>query len=145
MFLGEYAHTIDEKGRLTVPSKYRHYLDGGMVVTRGLDRCIAVYPMDTWKALVEKITALPSTPRPAREYSRLIFSAASDLQADRQGRILIPSVLYNYAEIDSEAAIIGMNDRFDIWNPRIWAEYKALMEKDAEFIADKLAELGIAI
>jgi MraZ protein len=145
MFLGEYTHTIDEKGRLTVPSKYRLYLDEGMVATRGLDRCIAVYPMDAWKTLVEKVTALPATPRPTREYSRLIFSAASDLQADRQGRILIPAVLYNYAEIDSEATIIGMNNRFEIWNPKHWAEYRASMETDAEFIADNLAEHGIAI
>jgi MraZ protein len=145
MFLGEFTHTIDEKGRLTIPSKYRLYLDEGMVVTRGLDRCIAVYPMEAWKTLAEKIMALPSTPKPSREYSRLVFSAASDLHADRQGRILIPSVLYEYAAIDSDAAIIGMYSRFEIWNPKHWAEHRALMEQDAEFMAERLAEHGMAI
>lgn len=145
MFLGEYLHTIDEKGRLTIPSKYRAYLEDGMVATRGLDRCIVVYPLDAWRALVDKIMALPSTPRPTREYARLIFSAASDLRADRQGRILIPAVLCTYAEIDSEAVIVGMNDRFEVWQPKRWEEYKKIMERDAEFIADKLAEHGLAI
>lgn len=145
MFLGEYLHTIDEKGRITIPAKFRAFLDTGMVATRGLDRCIVVYPTDAWKALVDKIMGLPSTPRPMREYARLIFSAAADLRVDRQGRILIPSVLYNYAEIDSEAIIIGMQDRFEIWQPKRWQEHRKTMEQDAEFIADKLAELGLAI
>jgi len=145
MFLGEYLHTIDDKGRLTIPSKYRAYLEDGMVATRGLDRCIVVYPMNEWKSLVDKIMGLPSTPRPTREYARLIFSAAADLRVDRQGRILIPAVLYNYAEIDSEAVIIGMNNRFEIWQPKRWAEYRKTMEQNAEFIADKLAEHGLAI
>lgn len=145
MFLGEYLHTIDEKGRLTIPSKYRVHLEDGMVATRGLDRCIVVYPMSEWMTLVDKIMALPSTPRPMREYARLIFSAASDLRADRQGRILIPAVLYNYAEIDSEAIIVGMNNRFEVWQPKRWEEYRKTMERGAEFIADKLAEYGLAI
>ncbi len=145
MFLGEYLHTVDEKGRLTIPSKYRVHLEDGMVATRGLDRCIVVYPMKVWKDLVDKIMSLPSTPRPTREYARLIFSAASDLRADRQGRILIPAVLYNYAEIDSEAVIVGMNNRFEVWQPKRWEEHRKAMERDAEFIADKLAEHGLAI
>ncbi len=145
MFLYEYLHTIDEKGRITVPAKYRPFLEAGMVATRGLERCIVVYPMDAWKALVDKIMGLPSTPRPMREYARLIFSAAADLRADRQGRILIPPVLYNYAEIDSEAMIIGMWDRFEIWQPKRWKEYRDAMERDAEFISDKLAEHGLAV
>ena len=145
MFLGEYAHTIDDKGRLTIPSKYRQYLAAGLVVTRGLDRCIAAYPMEAWKTLAEKILALPSTPKPSREYSRLIFSAASDLQPDRQGRILIPTVLYSYAEIETEAILIGRYDTFEIWSPKRWAEYRVPMEKDAEFIDAKLAEYRLAI
>ena len=145
MFLGEYTHTIDDKGRLTIPSKYRFYLEGGMVATRGLDRCIAVYPTEEWKSLVERIMSLPSTPRPSREFTRLIFSAASDLKMDRQGRILIPSVLANYSSLDSEAAIIGINNRFEIWNPRRWDEQRTALEERAEFIADALAEHGIAL
>ncbi len=145
MFLGEYTHAIDEKGRLTIPSKYRFYLEGGMVVTRGLDRCIAVYPTEEWKLLVERIMSLPSTPRPAREYTRLIFSAASNLRMDRQGRILIPSVLARYASLDSEATIIGINNRFEIWNPSRWEEQRTALEEKAEFIADALAEHGIAL
>jgi len=145
MFLGEYTHTIDEKGRLTIPSKYRFYLEAGMVVTRGLDRCIAVYPTDEWKTLVERIMSLPSTPRPSREFTRLIFSAASDLKMDRQGRILIPSVLANYASLDLEATIIGINNRFEIWNPARWVEQRTVLEEKAESIADALAEHGIAL
>ncbi len=142
MFLGEYTHTIDEKGRLTIPS---NYLEAGMVVTRGLDRCIAVYPTDEWKTLVERIMSLPSTPRPSREFTRLIFSAASDLKMDRQGRILIPSVLANYASLDLEATIIGINNRFEIWNPARWVEQRTVLEEKAESIADALAEHGIAL
>ena len=145
MFLGEYTHTIDDKGRLTIPSKYRPLLQAGLVVTRGPDRCIAVYPMDAWKELVEKIKSLPKTPKPMRQYTRLIFSAASDLLMDRQGRILIPSVLSRYAEIDSEVIITGMNDRFEIWNPTRWEENRTVLEKDEGAITDDLAEYGIAL
>lgn len=145
VFLGEYSHTIDEKGRLTIPSKYRFYLEDGLVVTRGVDRCIVAYPIEEWKALVAKVMSLPSTPKPSREFARLIFSAASDLKMDRQGRILLPSVLAQYANIDSEAIIIGMSNRFEVWNPKQWEENRALLEDKAESLVEALADYGIAI
>jgi MraZ protein len=145
MFLGEYTHTIDDKGRLTIPSKFRPYVEEGLVITRGLDRCIAAYTIEDWNSLVDKVMSLPSTPKPSREYARLIFSAASHVKMDGQGRILIPSVLANYAQIDSESTVIGVNNRFEIWSPKRWEEHRLALEEKADDIAEALAEYGIAI
>jgi MraZ protein len=92
MFLGEYAHTIDDKGRLTLPAKYRAELASGVVVTRGIDKCLFVFPMDEWKKLSDKVSALPLTDTQARDFRRLLFSGANDAELDKQGRVLLPSI-----------------------------------------------------
>ena len=143
MFLGEFSHNLDDKGRLTIPAKFRDELAGGLVITRGIDRCLAVYPRQGWDALAERIAQLPLTQRDARNFSRLMFSGAADFIPDRQGRVLIPQGLREYAGLDSEAVIIGLYDRLEIWNPELWAQVKSEVEENPESIAEQLHELGI--
>jgi MraZ protein len=143
MFLGEFSHALDDKGRLTVPAKFRDELAGGLVVTRGIDRCLFVFPREVWDNLAERIAHLPLTQRNARNFSRLMFSGASDFIPDRQGRVLIPQGLREYAGLDGDAIIIGLYDRLEIWNPGNWANVKTEVEEDPESIAEQLQELGI--
>jgi MraZ protein len=143
MFLGEFLHTLDDKGRLTIPAKFRDELAGGLVITRGIDRCLSVFPRPVWDDLAERIAQLPLTQRNARNFGRLMFSGAADFIPDRQGRVLIPPGLREYAGFDSEAVIIGLYDRLEIWNPESWASLKAEVEEDPESIAGQLHELGI--
>jgi MraZ protein len=143
VFLGEFSHALDEKGRLTIPAKFREELAGGLVITRGIDRCLSVYPRQVWDSLAEQITKLPLTQRSARDFGRLMFSGAADFIPDRQGRVLIPQGLRDYADLDSDAIIIGLFDRLEIWKPDNWTIVKANVEADPESIAEQLQELGI--
>jgi MraZ protein len=143
VFLGEFSHTLDEKGRLTIPAKFRDELAGGLVVTRGIDRCLSVYPRQVWDGLADQIAKLPISQRSARNFGRLMFSGAADFIPDRQGRVLIPQGLRDYAGLDSEAIIIGLHDRLEIWNPGSWTNVKSNVEEDPESIAEQLQELGI--
>lgn len=143
MFVGEFSHNLDDKGRLTIPAKFRDELAGGLVITRGIDRCLSVFPRQGWDNLAEKIAALPLTQRNARNFSRLMFSGAADFIPDRQGRVLIPQGLRAYAGLDNEAIIIGLYDRLEIWNLENWTAVIAEVEEDRESIAEQLQELGI--
>jgi MraZ protein len=143
MFLGEFAHTFDDKGRLTIPAKFRDELAGGVVVTRGIDRCLLVFPRPVWDILAERIAKLPLTERNARNFNRLMFSGAADSVPDRQGRVLIPQGLREYARLDGEAVVIGLYDRLEIWDPLQWANIKAEVEENPDAIAQQLQELGI--
>ena len=143
MFLGNYEHTIDDKGRLTIPSKFREELEGGVVVTRGLDGCLWAFSRSEWEILAEKISGLPTTNQAARNFARLMFSNASDSIPDRQGRVLIPQSLRDYAGIDNETILIGVMNRVEIWNPAKWSEVAAKVEEDQEAIAAQLEDLGI--
>jgi MraZ protein len=143
MFLGEFSHSFDDKGRLTIPAKFRDELAGGVVVTRGIDRCLFVFPRPVWDVLAERIAKLPLSERNARNFGRLMFSGAADFVPDRQGRVLVPQGLREYAGLDSEAVVIGLYDRLEIWNPAQWASVKAEVEENPESIAQQLHELGI--
>ncbi|NLE76841.1 MAG: division/cell wall cluster transcriptional repressor MraZ [Chloroflexi bacterium] len=143
MFLGEFEHSIDEKGRITVPAKFRAGLAEGMVITRGLDRCLWVFPPQEWQALAEKIGQLPLTSESARGFERLMFSGAAEATPDGQGRVLVPSYLRTYAGLDSDAIVIGVNRRLEIWSRDRWTAMRDSVEADAEGIAARLAELGI--
>jgi MraZ protein len=143
MFLGNYEHTIDDKGRWTIPSKFREELEGGVVVTRGLDGCLWAFSRSEWEILAEKISGLPTTNQAARNFARLMFSNASDSIPDRQGRVLIPQSLRDYAGIDNETILIGVMNRVEIWNPAKWSEVAAKVEEDQEAIAAQLEDLGI--
>jgi MraZ protein len=122
MFLGEFVHTIDEKGRLTIPARFRDDLVEGLVVTRGIDRCLAIYPMKEWRQLAEQVSALPMTDRLARAFRRLVFANASDAVLDKQGRVLIPPRLREYANLNGDAIVTGLNTFIEVWSLDGWSE-----------------------
>jgi len=143
MFLGEFAHTIDDKGRLTIPARFRDDLESGVVVTRGLDGCLWAYSRFEWEQLAQKITQMPTTNQAARNFSRFMFSSASDSIPDRQGRILVPQNLRDYAGIQNDTVVIGVMNRLELWNPEKWAQVVAEVEEDPEAIVAQLQDLGI--
>lgn len=143
MFLGEFAHTIDDKGRLTIPAKFREDLASGVVITRGLDGCLWAYSRSEWEQLAEKISRLPTTNPAARNFSRFMFANAFDSIPDRQGRVLIPQNLRDYANIESDTIIIGVMNRLELWNPTQWGDVLAAVEEDPEAIVAQLQDLGI--
>jgi MraZ protein len=143
MFLGEYSHTIDDKGRLTIPAKFRDELESGVVITRGLDGCLWAYGRSEWDILADKIAQLPTTNPAARNFARFMFSGAFDSIPDRQGRILLPQKLRDYAEIQDETIIIGVKNKLEIWSPARWGEVVTTVEQATEDIVAQLQDLGI--
>ena len=141
MFLGEFEHLIDDKGRLTLPAKFRAELVDGFVITKGIDRCLFVYTLDEWRPLAEKISRLSVTKRDARALARLVFAGAADCVLDKQGRILIPSYLREYANLNSEVVIVGLNTLLEIWNLENWRKISQKIEEEAETIAEQLSGL----
>jgi MraZ protein len=142
MFIGEFNHTVDDKGRVTIPARFRPLLAQGGFVTRGLDGCLALYPNEEWEVMAEKVNALPTTRRHARDFRRFIFGSASEAAPDRQGRILIPAYLRQYARIEGEVTVVGNNTYVEIWNPETWQMMRQGVESD-EGNAERWAELGI--
>lgn len=132
MFLGEFRHTIDEKGRLTIPAKYRGLLANGMVVTRGFDRNLMAFSLEGWEELAERIKSLPISDPSAREFRRRVFSGAIDLVPDRQGRILLPPYLREFAAIDADVVIAGMYNHLEIWNSQSWQVVRESSEGDEQ-------------
>lgn len=143
MLLGEFEHTIDEKGRITVPAKFRGRLAAGLVTTKGIDPCLWLYPMDVWTDLAERIDNLPLTDPKAREFRRQVFGGASDSVPDKQGRVNLPPYLREYANIDKLAVIIGLNDHCEIWNPTRWKERQQRSDDNPQGRAEQFANLGI--
>ena len=122
MFMGEYRHTVDPKGRLIVPSKFRELLGAEFVVTRGLDGCLFVYPMDSWEAYVADLKKLPLTDKNARLFMRFIVAGATTCELDKQGRILLPATLREFAGLEKDVLLAGMLDHIEIWNEERWKE-----------------------
>jgi MraZ protein len=143
MFLGEFEHTIDDKGRLTIPAKFRGRLASGLVMTKGIDPCLWLFPGDSWAELAGKISALPRTDLRAREFRRQVFGGASDSVPDKQGRVNLPPYLKEYANIDNTAVIIGLFDHCEIWNPEQWRERQQESDNDPEARAELFSSLGI--
>ena len=141
MFMGEYNHTVDAKGRLIVPSKFREVLGDEFVVTKGLDGCLFVYENTEWKALEEKLHALPLTNANARKFSRFFLAGATTCEVDKQGRILLPAVLRDFAGIDKDAVLVGVGSRIEIWSKDAWNESNTY--DDMEEIAENMEGLGI--
>lgn len=142
MFIGEYEYSIDQKGRLPLPVKFRGKLDEGCVVTRGLDHCLWVYSMAEWEKLAEQIASLPITQKNARSFSRLMLAGAMDIKLDKAGRINLPNYLKEYANIKSKVVVAGMYNRLEIWPETEWKNFKKEMEDSSEETAEKLSELG---
>ncbi|MDA0244899.1 MAG: division/cell wall cluster transcriptional repressor MraZ [Chloroflexi bacterium] len=130
MFLGEYTHTIDDKGRLTIPAKFRGDLAAGLVVTRGFDRNLMVYPLDEWQKLAQEIMAKPLADSRIRDFRRRVFSSAIDLEPDRQGRILLPPYLREFAAIENDVVIVGMFNYIEIWTSETWTAVRENIEND---------------
>ena len=141
MFLGRYQHTLDAKSRLAIPARFREALADGLVLTRGIDRCLSLYPMAAWRPLAERVSALPLSDPDARTFRRLVFAEAADLTLDTQGRILIPPELRRYAGLERDALIIGMDTALEIWSPERWQAVEALVDTDGAAIAQRLASL----
>lgn len=141
MFLGRFVHTLDTKGRLAIPARFRDDLSGGVVLTRGIDRCLTVYPLATWLPLAEKVSALPLSDPDARTFRRLVFAEAVNLDLDGQGRMLLPPELRAYSGIEREATVIGVNTYLEIWSPERWESVNAVIDHDGAAIAQRLASL----
>ncbi|MCB0107829.1 MAG: division/cell wall cluster transcriptional repressor MraZ [Caldilineaceae bacterium] len=144
MFLGEFSHTLDTKGRLTVPSKFRDQLEAGLVVTRSpMDRCLLLFPMSEWEKIAAKVSALPLADPRSAQLRRAFFSAAEDLVPDKQGRILMSQRLRDWAQIEGEVIVAGVNTFVEIWRPNLWEE-KVLQPLDSgEFDQEFFAALNI--
>jgi MraZ protein len=133
MFMGEFQHSIDVKGRMIVPAKFRDLLGETFVITRGLDQCILGYPMDEWRKLEEKLKDLPMTKKDARAFARFFFSGATEVEIDKQGRINIPSTLIKHASIEKECVVLGVSSKIEIWAKDAWETY---FDESAESFSD---------
>ena len=143
MLMGEYHHTIDDKGRIFVPAKFRPELGEQFVVTRGLESCLFVYSMNEWNKIVSKLNTLPFTKQSVRNFSRFFLSGATIVELDKQGRINITSPLTTYASLEKECIIIGVGERLEIWNEKAWNEFLDTNIDDMSMIAEDLFSQGI--
>lgn len=138
MFMGEYHHTIDQKGRLIIPARFREGLGERFIVTKGLDTCLFLYPMAEWQRLEAKLQQLPFTSRDARAFARFFFSGACECELDAQGRILIPENLRSYARLDKDVVVIGVASRVEVWSKAEWEAYQQQTDQSVAEIAEKL-------
>jgi len=143
MFTGEYQHTLDGKGRVIIPSRLRDGLGERFVVTRGLDQCLFVYPSSEWVRLEQKLKQLPFTKRDSRAFSRLFFSGAMEVETDRQGRVLIPQNLREYAGIEKDVMFIGVSNRVEVWSEEAWRNYFGQANENYEELAEKLVDFEL--
>jgi len=143
MFIGEFKHSIDDKSRLAIPVKFRGDLRVGAVVTRGLDNCLFLYTKSEWQKLAEKFANLPLAQANTRAFARLMLAGAYDVELDKQGRILIPENLKQFAHLTKNVVVAGLYNRLELWDEANWEAYKLQTEAAAGDIAEKLSELGI--
>ncbi len=143
MFMGEYSHTIDVKGRLIIPSKFREVLGDAFVLTKGLDGCLSIYPMEEWKAFEKKLEALPLANKNARKFARFFVAGATLCEVDRQGRILVPQTLREFAGLEKDVVLTGVLNRIEVWSKAKWEENNNYDDMDA--IAEGMQEIGITI
>lgn len=142
MLLGEYKHSIDTKGRLIIPAKFREDLGERFIVTRGLDGCLFGYPMEEWTALKEKLKQLPLVKKESRAFTRFFYSAATECELDKQGRINIPQPLRTHAGLEKNCYVIGVSDRFEIWSEERWDEFSQEAGESFDEIAENMIDFG---
>jgi len=141
---GEFRHALDDRGRIAVPARFRGRLSQGATLARWLDRCLGLFPSDAWEELAGKLRNLPLTNPRAREFARFMSSGAVDVELDKQGRVLVPSYLREYAGIsEGEVVVVGALNRLELWAPSAWQPYRAKIEDEPEALAEHLADLGI--
>ena len=145
MFMGEYSHNIDAKGRMIVPSKFREQLGDEFVVTKGLDGCLFVYPNEEWQNIEEKFRNVPLTSKDARKFSRFFFAGATTCEVDKQGRILIPSVLREFASLQKDVVFVGVGSRIEIWSKESWNNSISNYDDNMDEVAENMDSLGFTI
>lgn len=143
MLIGEYVHSLDPKKRLSLPVKFRRELGKKVVVTRGLDNCLFVYPLKEWQRITEKVSQLPLGQADTRGFNRFFLSGAVEVDVDSVGRILVPDFLKDFAGLQSKVVLAGIHDRVEIWDEKVWGEYKKRIERQADALAEKLGEIGV--
>jgi len=143
MFIGEYAHSIDDKGRLAIPVKFRRELSTGAVVTKGLDSCLVIYPKAEWQILATKLAGLPISQKNTRAFTRLMLAGAMDVEIDKQGRVIVPDYLRDFAKLAKKVIVTGLYNRLEIWDASRWQQYRRGMEGHSADIAEQLGELGV--
>ena len=145
MFMGEYNHTIDAKGRLIVPAKFREILGDNFIVTKGLDGCLFVCPNDEWTRFEEKLKSLPLTNKNARQFTRFFLAGAAACEVDKQGRILLPQVLREFASLEKDVVLVGVASRIEIWSRERWDESMNTYDGDMDEVAENMESLGFSI
>ena len=143
MLLGEYAHTLDIKGRLAMTAKLSDALGNKFIITKGLDGCLFVYDMEEWHKVEAKLAALPMSRKTARDFTRFLFGGACEGECDKQGRVLLPTNLRRHAGLEKDAVIVGVGSRAEIWDAQRWAAYNEESSEDVNELAEQLADLGI--
>ncbi len=144
MFIGEYQHTIDPKRRVAIPVKFRETLKRKAIITKGLDSCLFVYPVPIWQKIAEKLSQLPLGEKKMRQFVRLMLAGATETEIDKQGRILIPNYLSDFANLNKkEVVLIGLYDHFEVWNQTFWEKSKIQAEKEKDLVAEELGKMGI--
>jgi len=143
MFIGEYNHSVDDKGRMAIPAKFRTKLKSGAVITKGLDNCLVIYPKAEWETLAEKLSSLPISQANTRAFSRLMLAGAMDIELDKQGRMIIPEYLRKFADLEKKVIIAGLYNRLEVWDETKWEGYRSETEDASAEIAEQLGELGV--
>lgn len=143
MFVGEYVHSVDDKSRVAVPVKFRSLLQSGGILTRGNDGCLAVYRMNEWEIMMEKLAKLPQSKPDVRSYLRFLLSGAVDFSMDKQGRINIPNFLKDFAGISRKVVFVGMYDKMEIWEQSKWEEYRGQIEDQSANYLEQLEDYGL--
>lgn len=143
MFIGEYSHSLDDKGRIAIPVKFRAAVKKGAVVTRGLDSCLFLYTKEEWNKLAEKLAALPISQANSRAFARLMLAGAMDVEIDKQGRVVLPEYLRTFANLKKDVVIAGLYNRLELWDSEVWSRYKGQTEAESGTIAERMAELGV--
>ena len=139
LFLGEFEHSIDDKSRLAVPARFRAALEDGLVITRGLDRCLVIYDSESWRTMAERVRTLNSWHGDARRMQRHFFSGAVTAQPDKLGRVVIPQFLRAYAQIETEVVVVGLADRIEVWSRTEWQRERSEAERDSAELAEHLS------
>ena len=139
LFLGEFEHAIDDKGRLAIPARFRASLEDGLVMTRGVERCLVIYDSESWRDVSDRVRNLNQWQEDARRMQRHFFSGAVQAQPDKLGRVVLPQFLRAYAEIDSEVTVVGVADRIEVWSRTAWQQQRADGERDSAELAEHLA------
>lgn len=143
MFIGEYSHNLDDKFRLAIPVKFRRELEEGAVITKGLDNCLFLYTKNEWNKLAEKLATLPFSQANSRAFARHMLSGAMEVEVDKQGRVVVPEYLRQFAGFKKNLIVAGLYNRVEIWDAESWGIYKTKTEKDSNEIAENLSDLGV--